>query len=302
MMQPMGHRPSIEWSDLRVVLAVKRSGSHGGAGRLLGVDPTTIGRRLTALEQALGVRLFDRTPVGLSPTREGLLLSSRAERVETEVLSAERELGGADARVEGPVRITATDGILHYLVLPALAALRRAEPGITLELRADTRVLDLSRREADVAIRLVRPKEPSLVARRWFSLRSQLYASRSYLERHGTPRTVDDLRRHDFVGFEDALDDLPQVRWMHRLVGTPRYVVRATTTTAQVWACREGAGLALLGTFVERHEPALVPVLPTTHPPARDAHLVVHQDLRKNARVAAVLSWLAERPASAATA
>lgn len=282
----------LSWDDLRVVLAVHRKGTHGGAARLLDVDPTTIGRRLAALEEALGTRLFDRTPAGLVATDAGTSLASRAARVEEEVLAAEREIGGADARVEGPVRITAGDGVLHWLVVPALAELRREHPGVVVELRADTRALDLSRREADVAIRLARPKEPSLVARRLGAMSMGLYAGRAYLERRRAPRAVSDLAEHDFVGFDASLDALPQVRWLRTILKAPRWSVRATTTTAQVAACAEGLGLALLATFIAAREPRLVPVLPSRGPAPRDAWLVVHEDMRKNARVAAVVAWL----------
>jgi len=290
-LQPVA-REAFSWDDLRVFLAVHRRGSHGGAARLLGVDATTVGRRIGALERALGARLFDRTPAGLEPTPAGAALHSHAARVEEELLAAERELGGADARVHGSVRLTASDGLLHAVVLPALDGLRRAHPGLVLELRADTRELDLSRREADVALRLVRPKQPSLVAVRLGAMRMGLYASRSYLARRGTPRSAGDLAEHDFIGFDASLDDVPHVRWLRRLVRAPRWVVRATTVTPQVLACAEGAGLALLGTVVAAREPRLLPVLQSLAPRPRDVWGVVHQDLRRSARVVAVLDWL----------
>lgn len=281
------------WDDLRIALAVRRSRSHGGAARLLGVDRTTVGRRLEALERALGVKLFDRTPAGLAPTGAGLSLCARAERVEAEVLAAEREAGGADARLDGTVRVTAGDGLVHYLLVPALGELRRRHSGVTVELRGDTRALDLSRREADLAVRLARPREPSLVARRFGAMHFTLYASGDYLERRGAPRSASDLARHDLVGFDASLDRLPQVRWLLGAVPRPRWAVRASTTTAQAFACAEGLGIALLGTFIAAREPRLRPVLPALRPPPREAWVVFHRDLRANARVAAVREWLA---------
>lgn len=283
---------SFDWDDLRVALAVGRSGTHGAAARTLGIDPTTIGRRIAALEQALGARLFDRTPGGLVPTEEGRTLLLRAERVEAELLAAEREIKGADAKLTGSVRITAGDGLVHYVLIPALDALRRQHPAIEVELRADTKALDLSRREADVAIRLARPTEPALVARKLGAMEFALYASPRYLERFGTPRSAADLGSHALIGFDASLDHLPQVKWLLRTVHEPRWSVRATTTTAQVISCVEGLGIALLGTFVSTRETGLVSVLPSLRPRARDAWVVVHQDVRKSARVAAVLSWL----------
>jgi DNA-binding transcriptional LysR family regulator len=290
----------VSWDDLRVLLAVARQKSHGGAGRLLGVDPTTVGRRIAALEAALGARLFDRTPAGLVATQAGSTLAVHASNMESELLSAERAVRGADAELVGPVRITAGDGMVHYALVPALTELRRVHPGIAVEFRADTRSLDLSRREADVAVRFSRPKEASLVVRRIGSAAFGLYASRSYLDRAGPLRTLSDLGAHDFVGFDASLDDLPQVRWLRQTMGKPRWVVRATSTTAQVLACAEGQGIALLPTFVSAHEPRLVPVLASRRPPPRDVWIAVHRDMHKNARAAAVIDWIARAVAFAA--
>jgi DNA-binding transcriptional LysR family regulator len=286
-MQPMA------WDDLQVFLAVARGGSHARAGKSLRVDATTIGRRMAALEGAFGARLFDRTPSGLVLTAAGRTLQPHAERVEAEMLAAERALAGADARVAGNVRVTASDGVVHYLLVPALPALGRAHPELSVELRADTRSLDLSRREADVAVRLGRPKEPALIARKLGTMRFALYASRAHLER-SSPRSVEDLASHPFVGFGPDLDDVPQVRWLRRAVPSLRYSVRTNQTTTQVLACVEGGGIALLPTFVAAREPRLVPVLPRLETPVRDVFVVTHSELRKNARVAAVTAWLLE--------
>jgi DNA-binding transcriptional LysR family regulator len=289
----------LSWDDLRVFLAVHRSGSHGGAARALRVDPTTIGRRVAALEGDAGVRLFVRTPAGLVATAAGRALVPRAERIEAEVLASERELHAGDRAIAGPLRVTAGDGFVQYVLLPGLAALRRDHDGIELELRADTRVLDLSRREADVAVRLTRPTQPALIARRLGAQRFALYAGRAYLERRGTPRRLDELGGHDWIGFDASLDALPQHRWLRRIVRAPRWVVRASTTAAQVAACALGHGLALLPAFVAPHEPRLVPLLPRVVGPAREAWAVYHADLRDHPRLAIVVEWLARIAAPA---
>ncbi|HSO34635.1 MAG TPA: LysR substrate-binding domain-containing protein [Labilithrix sp.] len=272
---------------------MQRTGSHGGAGRALEVDPTTVGRRIGALEREAGVRLFVRTPSGLELTSAGKMLVPRAERIELEVLASERELRGSGAEVGGPLRLTAGDGLVQYVLVPGLAELRRQHGGVEIELRADTRTLDLSRREADVAVRLSRPTQPALVARKLGSMRFALYGSRAYLDRRGTPRGLRDLGSHDWIGFDETLDALPQNRWLRRAVRAPHWVVRANTTAAQVVACAEGHGLALLPTFVAPHEPRLVPVLPRVVGPSREAWAVFHSDMRNDRRVAAVVAWLA---------
>jgi DNA-binding transcriptional LysR family regulator len=285
-MQPM------LWDDLRVFLAIQRLGGQKRAARALGIDPTTVGRRLSALESALGARLFLRTPERLQATPAGVRLLPYAERIEAAALEAERELLAADTRLEGSLRVTATDGFVHYVLIPALSEFRQQHPLLTIDLRADVRVLDLSRREADVAVRLLKPKQPALIARRLGTLHLSLFASQAYLDRRGAPRNSSALSTHDFIGFEASLDDLPQTKWLRRTVPEPRYVVRATTTTAQVVACAEGHGIALLPTFTAAKEARLKPVLPRLVVPTREMWGVIHADLRANVRTVAFLAWL----------
>ncbi len=282
----------MAWDDWRIFLEVQRTGSHARAARKLGVDPTTVGRRLAALEGELGVRLFDRTPSGhvLSAAGSGVL--GRAQRIEEEVTAASRELRGVDARVEGLLRITAGDGFISYVLLPALRSLSQEHPSLSFDLRPDTRMLDLSRREADVAVRLVRPKEPALVARHLGAMPFALFASVEYLQRRGTPRGARELATHQFIGFEGALDHLPQVRWLKKLVPNARYTVRATTTTSQVAACAEGFGIALLPCFVMGTETRIARILPRLAGPVRELWAVTHEDLRRNARVMTFVRWL----------
>lgn len=280
------------WRDLEVFLALHRAGSHARAGKALGIDPTTIGRRLGALEEGLGARLFVRTPKGLSLTPMGSTLLPRALRVEEEMVSLGRELQGADASVEGTVRLTAGDGFVRYVLVPALPKLREEQPRLTIELRAESQVLDLSRREADVAVRLVAPKEPALVSRKIGAMAFGIFASREYLDRRASIKSTRDLAGHDWIGFESALDRLPQNRWLRQLVPDLRYVLRATSTTIQSAACVEGLGLALLPDSVALHERSLVRVLPKVAPPARSVFAAYHSDLKRNARVALVVRWL----------
>lgn len=252
-----------------------------------------MGRRLTALESTFGARLFDRTPQGLVATAAGRALVAHAERAEAEILAAERELGGADARLEGAVRVTASDGVLQYVILPRLDELRRAHPGVTLEVRGDSRNLDLSRREADVAVRVARPKEPSLIARRVATMGFGLYASRAYLDRRPAPKSAAELVHHDFVGFDASLDHLAHYRWLRKQVREPRFAIRASTTMAQVGACLANQGISILGSYIGRAEPGLVRVLPRIELPTSEVWVAVHEDVRPNARVAAVVEWLA---------
>jgi DNA-binding transcriptional LysR family regulator len=282
----------MDWDDLRYFLAVRRRGSHKAAARLLGVSATTVSRRLEALEAAARTRLFVRTPEGLTVTAAGLTLLPHAERIEAEILASERELQGAHEATGGPLRVTAGDAFVNYVLVPALGDLFSTHPGLVLELRTDTALLDLSRREADVALRFVRPKEPALVARRIGEFPFGIFASDAYLQKRGTPRTLVATMSHDYVGLAEALDSFPQVRWLHRAVGRPRYVLRASTTTTQAIACAEGLGLALLPVFTGARDPRLRQLFPRQEGPSRELWGVFHSDMRGNSRVSSFLTWL----------
>jgi DNA-binding transcriptional LysR family regulator len=282
----------MAWDDLRYLLATHRTGSHKAAARQLRVATTTVGRRLAALEAAVGVRLLLRTPERVVATEAGRALLEHAERIEAEVLASERRLRGGDEALAGPLRVTAGDGLINGVLVPALEGLRRLHPALALELRAETRIVDLSRREADLAIRLVRPREASLVARRLGEMRFGIFAGERYLQRRGAPRTLEAAAAHDWIGFEAALDDLPQVRWLLRSVPGIRFALRSNTTTTQAIACAEGLGLALLPLFAEGREPRLRRLFARVAGPSRELWAVTHADLRGNARVGAFVEWL----------
>jgi len=282
----------LEWGDLRIFLAVHRSRSHAGAARLLRVASTTVGRRLAVLERGVGARLFTRTPDGLSPTAAAAALLGHAERVEAEVLEAERVLAGADERPTGTVRITCGDGWASYVLCPAIPAFLVAHPGLTLEIRATPRALDLTRGEADVALRNFRPRERSLVARRLGPERYGLYASPRYLARRAPPRSARDLAGHDLVLYDRDFDRMASQAWLRKVAAGARVAVRCGNTATLHAACAAGAGLALLTRSYVRGDPHYERVLPALEPPATEIWAVTHQDLRGAARVTAVLRWM----------
>jgi DNA-binding transcriptional LysR family regulator len=217
-----------------------------------------------------------------------------AEDADDRVTGLLREVAGSDARVDGVVRLTTGDGLLVHVLVPALPLLRARHPGLDLELLGATRPLDLARREADLAVRLFRPREPGLVAKRLAPLSYGLYAAPDYLARVGAPRRAADLVEHHLVGFDDSLAATPEMRWLGRLAPKARFVVRASTASVVVAACRAGVGIAALPDRVALAEPGVERVLPRIAPPEREAWAVFHPDLRRSARVNAVLAWVEE--------
>jgi len=280
------------WDDLRVFLATQRTRSHAGAARTLRVAPTTVGRRLAALEAAVGARLFQRTPEGLAPTAAALALLPRAERMETEALDAERSVVGADARATGTVCVTCGDGFAHFVISPALPAFLAAHPGLSVEIRAGPRALDLTRGEADLAIRNFRPREKSLVIRRLGIEVQGLYASSAYLARRGRPRSPSDLEGHDLLLLDREYDRVRGQAWLRALAPQARIVLRANSTSTLQAACAAGAGLAILSLAFVVGDSRLEPVLPRLAPPELEVWSATHGDLRSSARVTTTLRWL----------
>jgi DNA-binding transcriptional LysR family regulator len=284
----------FEWDDARYFLAVHRTGSLTAAGRQLGVNQSTVSRRMHALEEALGARLFLQTPDGyfLSPAGERLL--PRAARMEDEALALEREATGQEARLTGPVRVTGADAFSARVLAPLLADFHARTPGIDVELIADTRTLSLTKREADLAVRTARPKEPSLVLRRICGLASAGYASTAY----GKVVKAGDLSSHPFLSAEDPT--WSENLWLARVAPGARVVFKSNSTEAQLAATRKGIGIGILPCYVGDAEQGLVRVLGPHVVVTRDLWLVMHRDLQHSARIRACADFLAEAIAARA--
>jgi DNA-binding transcriptional LysR family regulator len=285
----------IDWDDLRYFLAVLQAGSLAGASKALGIHATTVGRRIEVLEARAGTALFERHGRAWVPSAAGRALRARAERMQAEMLALEREIDGADARLDGTVRVTATEMLATRFITPHLSAFAARHPGIVLDLVCTNRPVDLAKREADIALRLSRPREPSLVTRRLAAIPLALYASQAYLRERGTPDAPDEhLRGHDVLLFADARAFAIENDWMApRLEGT-RIVLRSDSVSSIFGASVAGVGIALLPQIVADAEPGLERIPTSTIPEPRVIWQTIHEDLRENARVRAVLSFIAE--------
>ncbi|MEY2667977.1 MAG: hypothetical protein RJA59_615 [Pseudomonadota bacterium] len=285
----------LEWGHLRFFLETVRSGSVSSAARKLGVDRNTVARRIVALESELGLQLFERGPQGWIRTGAGEELAELASRVEVDVLALARHADARDPSVEGSVRLTTASHLAACLIVPALPTLRERHPGLVLEVSADQRTFDLSRREADLALRMGRPRDAGLVTRKLSDVAYRLYASRGYL---GGRRPVVDLRDDLFVGFDESLASVPQERWLARVAPERRVVFRCNSTASLHAAARLGIGVAVLPRFVADRDPDLVALegpVPVNH----ELWLLVHGDLRRTPRVRAVIDWVDDLTARA---
>ncbi|MBK1836904.1 LysR family transcriptional regulator [Azospirillum sp. YIM B02556] len=279
----------MNWDDLRVFLALADSGSLSATARMLGVDHSTVARRVAALEADLGVRLFDRLPRGYAPTAEGEEFAALARRVEDGVLAVERHARGQPGEPAGTVRLSAPPAFASHFLAPRLAGLRRILPKLVVELVGDARAVSLTRREADLALRLRRPEDDGLIARRIGAMGYGLYATPGYLAGR-------DEAGWEFIGYDDSLDHVPQQRWLRQLAGRRPFVFRANDLMSLRGAATAGIGIAAIPHFLGRSpDSGLIPVRPAAllqPPEPRELWLLVHGDLRRSARVRAVMDAL----------
>lgn len=283
-----------DWNDLRFLLAVGRSGTLAGAGAALGVDPTTVGRRIAALEQDLDVRLFDRTADGWVLTVAGRRVQSAAARAEAQLHDLDRKDMG-DAGPSGLVRVASTVSMTSRFVLPALRPIQARHCALRVEIIAGRAHADLLRRQADVALRMgPRPRQHSLVARKVAAVGWGFYASREYAERRGVGRGLRTLRRHEIVGFGESIAALPMGRWLERQAGEATVSLRINNVSDLGAACAAGWGLTLLPHFQAREHPEIRPVGWRESPAPTEMWVVVPAELRAVPRVRAVADHLAE--------
>lgn len=282
----------MNWDDVRIFLSVVRHGQILAASKALGLNHATVARRLTALETDLGSILLRRHTQGAELTPYGEKFLVHAEAMESAGLAA-RGLTGADSATEGTVRIGAPDGFGVAFLAPRLHELSERHPSLRVELVPVPRAFSLSRREADIAVTMERPREGRLIARKLTDYALGLYASAAYLEKHGHPQTLDDLKQHRLVGYVEDLLFSASLDYTAEFHKEWRTTIAVSSAMGQTEAVRSGAGIGILHTFMARRAPDLVAVLPQ-HTLTRSYWTVWHEDLRGSRRVAIVSEFLAE--------
>lgn len=281
----------MNWDDLRFFLAAHRAGSFAGAARELGVEHTTVSRRLAALETALAVRLFTRSTEGLHLTAAGRDLLPSAEQVERLTATAALRAAGEAETVEGTVRVATSEGLTTFFAR-RLGPLRERYPKLLVDLLTNNRVVDLARGEADFAIRAAADAQPDLLRRKLCVAGWSFYASPAYIARRGDASAG--LRGHDIVGFDDALARTPGAEWLATQGADARFVMRGNSLISVVNAAVSGMGLALLPCHLGADTaPALVRATPEVVA-ARTVWLVVHPDLARVPRVRAVMEFVTD--------
>jgi DNA-binding transcriptional LysR family regulator len=281
-----------QWDLQRTFLAVLRTGSLSAAARMSGLTQPTAGRHIDALEAALGVKLFTRSQQGLMPTQAALDLLPHAEAMEAAAQSFVRTASGETDEPRGAVRLTASHVIGAEVLPQILRDFRERHSRIAIELVLSNHNQNLSRRDADIAVRMVRPTQKALVAKRLGTVRVGFYAHRDYLARHGMPRGGDDLGRHAIIGFDR---DMASIRWLGTELPVTRemFALRTDDDQAQLNALRAGFGIGGCQAGIAARNPNLVPVLPAMLGFRLEMWLVMHEDLRTSRRVRLLFEHLA---------
>jgi DNA-binding transcriptional LysR family regulator len=281
----------MDWDLTRIFLAVARNGQMLGAAKSLGLDHTTVSRRMTALEAALGAKLIERGTQGSVLTEAGERFLVTAERMESEMLRAQAELTGSDVAVAGTVRVGAPDGFGTFVLARHLPAFLDQHPGLTVQLVPLPRAFSLAKREADIAITIEPPVEGKLAVRKLTDYRLSLYASRDYLSAHAPITTIDDVGTHRIVTyvrdllFTDALDYLGELK----IDAANRF--ECAGMIGQIEAVKAGAGIGVLHDYVVRDDASLQKILPS-HAIQRAYWIVTHEDVRDLARVRLVHDFI----------
>lgn len=284
----------FDWSDLRHFLAVHRTGSLAKAGKELHVVQTTVGRRVAQLEQGLGAKLFDRVPEGLRLTAAGRDVLCIAERLEAEALALERLVRGRDVNPEGLVRLTTSEALGSRFLAPRLGRIRAKYPGVRLEIITDVRNYNLSRREADIAIRMGASEQEGLVAKKVGTVGFGLYGAKRYVATRGAPQSSADLVAHDVLGYDESLVVTPEDRWITSRAPGASLVIRSNSTNLLHAVIAQGLGVGMLPCWMGDADATLERLLREEAYVTRELSLVIHEDLRRVARVRLVFDALDE--------
>jgi DNA-binding transcriptional LysR family regulator len=289
----------FDWGDLRYLLAVARDGSTLAAARSLGVNQSTVHRRLAALEAALGKSLAARSPTGYRLTEFGQTFLPFARSVEDAVLAAEIAAEGYGATPSGTVRLSVPEALVSRLTASGLIArFEERYPGLRIEFAIADRYLDLWRGEADVTLRSGDPEDPRLVGRKVADSYWAIYASPDYVARHGRPASTAELRDHAIVGFDGAMANHRASTWLAEIAPSARIVARNASVLGVLVAVKAGVGIAPLPAPIADGEAGLIQVLPPVPELQRGWYLLTRPDLRRQPRIAALFDYLvAELPA-----
>jgi len=285
---------AMEWNDLRVFLAVAREGTLGAAARKLGQSQPTMGRRLRELEEQLGQKLFQRSNDGFVLTDEGSSVLAHAERIEEEVMALRRELAGQDQKLDGFLRVSSSDWFGAYLLAPVLSEFARLQPRVVVELLTDARLYSLPRREADIVFRIRPFDETEVISRRLMHIAYGAYAR---VDSDHAPKPGDGAGT-PLITMDTAFGGMPDAVWLKEMLPNAHMVSRSNNRDVQARMCAQGVGIAVLPRPLGDSLASLRLIDLGAPPPGRDTYVGYHRDLKRLARLRALLDLVIERLAN----
>ena len=293
---------AMDWDKLRVFHAVAEAGSFTHAGESLNLSQSAVSRQISAPEESLSVPLFHRHARGLILTEQGELLFRTAREVFAKLAMAEGLISESKDRPKGPLKITTTVAFGSIWLTPRIREFLDLYPEIQVSLVVDDSELDLSMREADVAIRMSPPRQPDLIQRHLVSVQVHIYASNDYLQKHGTPQRPEDLEEHRVIVYgEDTRPPVPGVNWLLEVGVKPgqdrRPILTVNNTYGMLRAIMSGLGIAALPDFVANEHSGLVRILPEVSGPPNEAYFVYPEELRTSKRISVFRDFLLRKVA-----
>jgi DNA-binding transcriptional LysR family regulator len=286
--------PEFDWTLMRSFLAALDAGSLLGAARRLKQSQPTLGRHISTLESQLGVALFERTGRGLLPTEAALGISAHARQMQANADALQRALSISSVDLAGTVRLTASQSVAAYRLPVLLHKLRAVAPEIQIELVASNEVKNLLRREADIALRMVRPDQDSLVTRKIATIEVGAYAHKRYLKLHGTPSNAKALIKHQLIGFDTDRSIIDGFRGNGEPITREHFALRSDDHIVHWQAIRAGLGIGFIADYVAKTDPSVVRVLPALKVPLLPVWLTTHREIHGNPRIRRVFDFLAE--------
>lgn len=283
----------LDWDGIRYFLEVARTQRVSAAALRLGVQHTTVSRRIHTLEQELKTILFNKSKAtGFTLTEEGVRFFSYAEQLEGTLLSAQEDISGQSQTLSGHLRVGCTEGFGNYILAPLMTDFQRRFPAITLDIMPVPRFISLSKREADIAISLERPQRGPYLCTKLIDYSLKLYGTADYLARHPPIHSKADLAEHTFIGYVEELLFSDRLRYLEDIVVTNRVIFKSTSVIAQYHAALQGGSLAILPCFMAAQDPRLQTVLENDISLTRSFWMYCHEDLRHSKRVMALWDFL----------
>ncbi len=283
---------SLDWDDFRYFIATAETGSLTSAAKELGSNQPTVGRHIDALESALGTKLFQRTVKGLILTEEGEFVFEQTQAMQSSVLTVQRRIQGEKVAFSGTVRVALPEGLCLEVLTPLLPDFYHQYPNINLILNVSSNAANLTKGEADIAIRLFRPKDVNLVVKNLGHMLLGLYSSSDYIKSYGLPANESELKNHRIISYGDQLSTLPENQWLIEHSELSSCVLRSDNTTTRLRATILGVGISIQPHIFCPINPELVPIFEQVELPSHKVWVVYHNDLRHLGRIRAVVEFL----------